>query len=153
MKRMIDDYITRFYAPEDKRFNALCADNYALAREIVAWKNKVVEAWDGIKVENIDISQPSLQATGQSYKITAVIDTNGLGKDLGLEYVAYRVEDGVEHLFETKPFKVVKTEGNVLTYELDEKMREAGVYRYGFRLYPVNPNLPHRQDFAYVRWI
>ena len=106
-----------------------------------------------IKVEKLDISQPQLQATGQKYNITAVIDTNGLGKDLGLEYVSYRVEDGVEHLFETKPFKVVKEDGNVLTYQLDEKLREAGVYRYGFRLYPINPNLPHRQDFAYVRWI
>lgn len=28
-----------------------------------------------------------------------------------------------------------------------------GVFRYAYRLYPVNSNLPHRQDFAYVRWI
>lgn len=113
----------------------------------------VVEAWDGIKVESLEISQPALNATGQKYEVTAVIDTNGLGKDLALEYVSYQVEDGVEHLFETKQFKVVKEEGNVLTYELSEKLREAGVYRYAFRLYPSNPNLPHRQDFAYVRWI
>lgn len=153
MKRMIDDYIERFYNPEDKRFIALCAENFALAREIVAWKNKIVDAWPGIKVESLDITQPSLNATGQSYNITAVIDTNGIGKDLGLEYVSYKVEDGVEHLFETKPFKIVKEEGGKVTYQLDKKLREAGVYRYGFRLYPNNPNLPHRQDFAYVRWI
>ena len=36
--------------------------------------------------------------------------------------------------------------------ELD-KLRDPGVFRFGYRLYPVNPNLPHRQDFAYVRWI
>ncbi|MDE6652162.1 MAG: alpha-glucan family phosphorylase [Paramuribaculum sp.] len=153
MKRMIDDYISRFYLPEDKRFNALCKNDFALAKEIVAWKNKVVEAWDGIKVEKLDICQPALNATGQKYEITAVIDTNGLGKDLALEYVSYQVEDGVEHLFETKQFKVVKEEGNIVTYQLSEKLREAGVYRYAFRLYPTNPNLPHRQDFAYVRWI
>ena len=99
------------------------------------------------------MNQPSQEKTGDKYDITAVIDTNGLGKDLGLEYVVYRIEDGVEHLFETKQFKVVKEEGNVLTYRLEEKIREAGVFRYGFRIYPVNANLPHRQDFAYVRWI
>ena len=153
MKRMIDDYISRFYLPEDKRFKALTADNFALAREIVAWKEKVVAAWDGVKVESLEVNQPSQEKTGDKYDITAVIDTNGLGKDLGLEYVVYRIEDGVEHLFETKQFKVVKEEGNVLTYRLEEKIREAGVFRYGFRIYPVNANLPHRQDFAYVRWI
>ncbi len=153
MQRMIEDYISRFYMPEDKRFNALCANNFALAREIVAWKQKVVEAWDGIKVINIDVDNQLQESTGNHYNVTATVDTNGLGRDLGLECVVYRIENGAEKLFEVRPFKVVKEEGNVLTYHLDDKIREAGVYRYGFRLYPVNPNLPHRQDFAYTRWI
>lgn len=153
MKRMIDDYIDRFYTPEDKRFKALVANDYSLAREIVAWKEKVVAAWDGIKVLDVKANNPSQESTGHKYDVTAVIDTNGLGRELGLECVVYRIEDGVEHLFEVRQFKVVKEEGNVLTYHLDEKIRQAGVFRYAFRLYPINSNLPHRQDFAYVRWI
>lgn len=153
MKRMIDDYIERFYTPESKRFNALSADNYALAREIVEWKNKVVDAWDGIKVLDLQTEGAVDSSTNNTYSVKAVVDTNGLGKELGLEYVAYRVEDGVESLYEVKPFKAVKDENGIVTYELKEKIADAGVYRYAFRLYPVNANLPHRQDFAYVRWI
>lgn len=153
MKRMIDDYIERFYDPEAKRFKALDAHDFALAKEIVAWKNKVVDAWDGIKVLEFNTNNDSQTTTGNDYTAKAVIDTNGLGRELGLEYVAYRVEDGVEHLHTVVPFKVVKEEGNILTYELHECLQDPGVYRYAFRLYPINPNLPHRQDFAYVRWI
>lgn len=153
MKRMIDDYIERFYDPEAKRFKALDAHDFALAKEIVAWKNKVVDAWDGIKVLEFNTNNDSQTTTGNDYSAKAVIDTNGLGRELGLEYVAYRVEDGVEHLHTVVPFKVVKEEGNILTYELHERLQDPGVYRYAFRLYPINPNLPHRQDFAYVRWI
>ena len=153
MKRMIDDYIERFYTPESKRFNALSADNYALAREIVEWKNKVVDAWDGIKVLDLQTEGAVNSSTNNTYSVKAVVDTNGLGKELGLEYVAYRVEDGVESLYEVKPFKAVKDENGIVTYELKEKIADAGVYIYAFRLYPVNANLPHRQDFAYVRWI
>lgn len=153
MKRMIDDYIERFYDPEAKRFKALDAHDFALAKEIVAWKNKVVDAWDGIKVLEFNTNNDSQTTTGNDYSAKAVIDTNGLGRELGLEYVAYRVEDGVEHLHSVVPFKVVKEEGNILTYELHERLQDPGVYRYAFRLYPINPNLPHRQDFAYVRWI
>ena len=153
MKRMIDDYIERFYDPEAKRFKALDAHDFALAKEIVAWKNKVVDAWDGIKVLEFNTNNDSQTTTGNDYTAKAVIDTNGLGRELGLEYVAYRVEDGVEHLHSVVPFKVVKEEGNILTYELHERLQDPGVYRYAFRLYPINPNLPHRQDFAYVRWI
>ena len=80
MKRMIDDYITRFYDPESRRFNALAANNFALAKEIVAWKEKVVAAWDGIKVLDFQADGPIASSTGQTYNVKAVIDTNGLGR-------------------------------------------------------------------------
>lgn len=153
MKRMIDDYITRFYDPESRRFNALAANNFALAKEIVAWKEKVVAAWDGIKVLDFQADGPIASSTGQTYNVKAVIDTNGLGRSIGLEFVVYRVKYGEEHLYETKQFTVTKEDNSILTYELHDKIHDAGVFRYGFRLYPTNPNLAHRQDFAYVRWI
>lgn len=49
--------------------------------------------------------------------------------------------------------KVVKEDNGILTYELKNKMRDPGVFRYGYRIYPKNPALPHRQDFAWIRWI
>jgi starch phosphorylase len=30
---------------------------------------------------------------------------------------------------------------------------EFGHYKVGIRVYPYNERLPHRMDFAYVRWI
>ena len=154
MKRMIDDYISRFYNPEAARKQKLAANDFALAKEIVAWKEKVAAAWDGIKVFDIRHSgEISNSTTGQKVRIEAIIDTNGLGKDLHLELVVHRLEDGIEHFVSTKDFKVIKEEGNVLTYELDTETNDPGVFRVGYRLYPYNPNIPHRQDFAYTRWI
>ena len=80
-------------------------------------------------------------------------DTNGLGRSIAIEGVLFRVEDGEEKFVETEPLKVVAEDGNVLTYELKTTLRESGVFRYSYRIYPCNKNLPHRQDFAYVRWI
>ncbi len=153
MKRMIDDYIARFYDKEAARSKKLAAKNFALAKEIVAWKEKVAAAWDGIKVFDVETQDTSNNLTGQDFTVKAIVDTNGLGKELGLELVAYQVEDGEEKLCKVAPFKVVKEEGNVLTYEYKGKTDDPGVFRYAYRLYPVNSNLPHRQDFAYVRWI
>ena len=153
MKRMIDDYIERFYDPEAKRFDRLAAKDYALAKEIVAWKEAFVDAWDGVKVIDFKTEGPASATTGDTLTAEAVVDTNGLGKSVGLEYVAYLVEDGVEKLYEVKPFEVVSEENGILTYKFNQEVKDAGVYRYGFRLVPVNDKLPHRQDFAYVRWI
>ena len=153
MKRMIEDYIHRFYDKEAARSKKLQANDCALAKEIVAWKEKVATAWDGIKVFDIQASDITNSTTGNDFATRAIIDTNGLGKDLGLEMVVYKKEDGEEKFWYTKPFDVVKEEGNVLTYQLNMKLKDAGVFRYGYRLYPKNPNLPHRMDFAYTRWI
>ena len=153
MKRMIEDYIHRFYDKEAARSKKLQANDCALAKEIVAWKEKVAAAWDGIKVFDIQASDITNSTTGNDFATRAIIDTNGLCKDLGLEMVVYKKEDGEEKFWYTKPFDVVKEEGNVLTYQLNMKLKDAGVFRYGYRLYPKNPNLPHRMDFAYTRWI
>lgn len=153
MTRVINDYIDRFYLKEAARTKKLSANNCALAKEIAAWKEKVAAAWDGIKVFDIETSDISNSTTGTDYTVRAIIDTNGLGKELGLELVVYKNMDGEEKFCYTKPFDVIKEEGNVLTYQLNAKLKDAGVFRYGYRLYPVNPELPHRMDFAYTRWI
>ncbi|MBD5267044.1 MAG: glycosyltransferase family 1 protein [Bacteroides sp.] len=154
MKRMIDDYIDRFYDKEARRTNKLKANNFALAKEIVEWKEKVAAAWSGVKVESIEeTSEGGYGKTGDSYTTTIVLDTNGLGRDLEIEMVVYKAENGEENMVVTEPFKVVGQEGNKLTYQLKSKMRESGVFRYAFRVYPWNPNMPHRQDFAYVLWV
>ena len=154
MKRMIDDYIERFYDKEGTRAKKLAAHDFALAKEIVAWKEKVAYAWDGIKV--FDVQTPADLVgcvTGRKLDVKAIIDTNGLGKDLGLEMVVFKMEDGEDKFWKTVEFKVVKEEGNVLTYELNRVVADPGVFRIGYRLFPKNPHLPHRMDFAFTRWI
>jgi starch phosphorylase len=153
MKRMIDDYIERFYNKECMRCNQLSADNYAIARQIVAWKERVAAAWDGVKVLSVNQNGDLAHGvTGGPYIIDIVVDTNGIGRDLAIENVIYRIENGVETYEAKEDFEIVKEEGNIISYRLTSKLKEAGVFRYGYRIYPKNSLLPHRQDFAFTRW-
>ncbi|MDE7387907.1 MAG: alpha-glucan family phosphorylase, partial [Muribaculaceae bacterium] len=155
MTRMIDDYIDRFYLKESRRSTALSANDYAMAKEIAAWKQNVAEKWDGIKVISIEDSEGhgGTTPTGTIHKATVVLDTNGLGSNIGVEAVAYKVADGDSEFFEAIDMKIAKEEGSTVTYELSHKMSEPGVFRFAYRIYPKNAALPHRQDFAWVRWI
>lgn len=47
---------------------------------------------------------------------------------------------------------VVKKEGNLYTFSVTTKIDLAGSFKVAYRMFPKNPNLPHRQDFCYVRW-
>nr|MDE6321792.1 alpha-glucan family phosphorylase [Muribaculaceae bacterium] len=153
MKRMIDDYISRFYTPEAIRLKKLKANDDKLAKEIVAWKERVASAWNGVHATEINADNISGASTGDVHEATITVDTNGLGTDVACELVIFQSKDGQEHLLKKVPFKVIAENGNLVTYQLKDKMKDPGVFRYAYRLYPTNPNLPHRQDFAYTRWV
>ena len=155
MKRQLDDYIERFYAPEAKRAHKLIASNFKEAREIVAWKEEVASKWDQIQVLSASINDGelgSMPRSGSELVARCAIDTKGLGKSVGVELVINKQENGERRFFGAKELKVVKEEGSVLTYELRYKLQEAGEFAFSFRMFPNSSKLPHRQDFAYTRW-
>ena len=156
MKRQLDDYYAKFYTKEAKRFHALAANNYEKAKEIAAWKEEVVSKWDSIEVVSVqkpeDVLTGSIES-GKDYTITFVIDEKGLNDAIGLELVTtYAGQDGKQHIYSVEPFKVVKKEGNLYTFQLNHKLENAGSFKVAYRMFPKNPDLPHRQDFCYVRW-
>lgn len=155
MKRMIDDYISRFYAPEAMRYNRLWQNNAAMAREIAAWKQHVAEKWDGVHAQSIEATSPAGQPvnTGQEFDAKVVLDTNGLGKDVGVEMVVHTVHGSKQEFDCAIPMIVASEKCSELTFELHYKIKQAGTFRYAFRAYPYNPELPHRQDFAFVKWL
>ncbi|MBP6140032.1 MAG: glycosyltransferase family 1 protein [Bacteroides sp.] len=156
MKRQLDDYYDRFYNKLAKRFHVLNADNYKKAKEIAAWKEEVAEKWDSIEVVSFEKSEELIQdsiQSGKDYTITYVIDEKGLNDAIGIELVTIFTDaDGKEHVYSVEPFEVVKKEGTLYTFQATHSLSNAGSFKVAYRMYPKNPDLPHRQDFCYVRW-
>ena len=156
MKRQLDDYYDRFYNKLAKRCHVLNADNYKKAKEIAAWKEEVAEKWDSIEVVSFEKSEELLQdsiQSGKDYTITYVIDEKGLNDAIGIELVTIFTDaDGKEHVYSVEPFEVVKKEGTLYTFQATHSLSNAGSFKMAYRMYPKNPDLPHRQDFCYVRW-
>ena len=155
MKRQLDDYYSKFYEKEAKRFKQISKDSYRLAKDIAQWKEVVAERWDAIRVVSSewDVSAAGLE-TGQKYRLRYVIDEQGLDDAIGLEKVNIFIDKkGEERIYSIEPLKLVAREGNNYTFEAELEPKQAGEYRSAVRMYPKNKNLPHRQDFCYVRWI
>ena len=156
MKRMLDDYVARFYSPLAARAARLEQSDFAEAREIAAWKQEVAEHWNDFEVESFDYQDAAAHPTvGEEYDIRIVIDRKSLRSMLGVEIV-YTRENPENHqteLVSVAPFTLRKEVGSKLYFELRKKASVYGHMRVGFRVFPVNPKLPHRMDFAYVRWI
>ena len=156
MKRQLDDYYSKFYCKLAKRFQTLAANDNAKAKEIAAWKEDVVAKWDAIEIVSCDKVEDLKNGdieSGKEYTITYVIDEKGLNDAVGLELVTtYTTADGKQHVYSVEPFSVIKKEGNLYTFQVKHSLSNAGSFKVSYRMFPKNPELPHRQDFCDVRW-
>ena len=153
MKRQLDDYYTKFYNKLGSRFAALSANDNAKAKEIAAWKETVAERWDSIEVVSATNIADMEVVSGDNVKLTVVLDEKGLDDAVGVEVVTIETDiEGKEHIHTIDTMNLVKRENNIHTFEGTHEVNNAGTFKVAYRMYPKNVDLPHRQDFCYVRW-
>jgi len=156
MKRQLDDYYTKFYNPLATRAKLLLKDNFMKAKSIALWKEQVAERWDNINVVSVNRKEQVMAGqfvSGKKYEISFVIDEQGLDDVIGLELVVMQNDDeGKEHIAYIQQFNVTNRDGNLFTFSGALQLPNAGAFKLAYRIYPKNSDLPHRQDFCYVKW-
>jgi starch phosphorylase len=156
-KRMIDDYLNKFYFKLAKRSAMLKENNFAKAKEIAAWKENISSKWHEIEVTEVNIPEKLIHDphVGEDYPLEVVIDTKGLNdKGIGVELVVVKKDkNNKDLLHDVEELNLVRTEGSKMYFSMEYQMNLAGSFKYAFRMFPKNEDLPHRQDFCYVRWI
>ena len=158
MKRQLDDYYDKFYIKQAARFKKLSANNNQLAKDIALWKETVAERWDAINIVSKESSTNVFEngvETGVRYTVKVVVDEQGLDDAIGLELVTLKPETDPSdrEVYSVHEFKMVGHEGNLYTFEVAIEPDRAGAYRAAVRMFPKNKELPHRQDFCYVKWL
>ncbi len=157
-KRMMDDYFDRFYNKLAHRSALLQENNYQKAKEIVKWKEETASKWDTLEVVKMEFN-PNLKmkvnnGNDEVYS-QVVIDKKSLNCDIGLECVVVDHDNMNKEpqFIESFEFDLVRTEGSLLYFETNKQLNDPGTHQYGLRIYPKHPDLPHRMDFAYIKWI
>ncbi|MEH2025270.1 alpha-glucan family phosphorylase [Nostoc sp.] len=80
--RMVGEYAGRAYFPASDRYHTLTVDNYAPAKELAAWKEKLGEHWFDIKIKDIDVSAASDDIeVNQTVAVKAKVDLATLTND------------------------------------------------------------------------
>lgn len=155
-KRMMDDYFDRFYNKQAQRAGLISAEDFKKAKELATWKESIAAGWNNIQIVSVDATEKFLTnpQVGENYEVNVIIDTKmEIEKGIGIEMVAVSTDkNNTEHFVNAQEFNLIKTEGTKLFFNLKFRLHQAGPYKTGFRMFPKNELLPHRQDFAYVRW-
>lgn len=157
MKRMIDDYNRKFYTKQIERSENLIKDNYKKAKEILVWKNEIMEKWDDISIIYTEYPDSNVRPLilGEKFKVKVKLDINSLKpEDIGVEILLGRKrEDDSEKLLYVFKLKLSSIDGSIAVYKREMPVTIAGIYDFTFRVYPKNKSLPNRKDFPLVKWI
>ena len=154
--RMLTDYEEKFYLPMSRRYHRLRENNYAVANQIAEWKKKVSREWDSVQVDGLILPDKSKQiiSLGKSYQAKVTLDLGELSiDDVGIELVAMMKKDENLEVCFTQEFVPVSVENGKALYSIEVTPDDPGQFMLGLRIFPKNILLPHRQDFALVKWV
>lgn len=156
-KRMLEDYINKFYSKLASRSEILAANNYSKAKEVAAWKEDVAAHWNDLELVSLNYDEALLSKgleVGDKMRIEIVVDKKGMSGDIGVEIVGIRQNpDSNAQRLAVTPMILEKKEGSKMYFGVSVKASETGNTKFSFRIYPDNKDIPHRMDFAYVKWV
>ena len=154
--RMLTDYCNQYYYPQAEAVAALVADDFKAAREIAGWKKHLERQWANIDVVSYTHPEASYNLGPDAHMEGEVVLNIGdlRPEDIGVEMLFCTTDrKGRLHIQDKTEFDVVEFGDSVAKYRTSILPERTGMYQVATRIYAKNPQLPHRQDFALVKWL
>jgi len=152
-KRMVQEYVERFYAPASQRGAHLSADAFQAAQRLAAWRANVAEAWPTVELSSTPV-EGEPKRVGETVEVSAVLNRNGLtDADVRLEVVYSRAEDRLEAGLKRVPMRLVGEESpGVQRFAASFEPELSGRLVYGVRALAHNSELVSPFDAQAIRW-
>jgi phosphorylase/glycogen(starch) synthase len=115
------------------------------------------EEWDNIEVINYSFEKAgeNVYRSGHDYTAEIALNVKSIPREnVGVEFIITHLGKHGEHEFvASEEFHLVSCKSGKCLYRANLVPEKAGSFFYGIRIYPKHPDLPHKQDFALLRWI
>jgi starch phosphorylase len=177
-ERVLRDYLQNFYVPAARQGRSLAADDFRVARDLAAWKQKVAAAWQGVQLKAVGAATQEAMFN-EPVELTVEVELNGLaptdvrvecvvhralGSELTVPVVGYvdsrRPQTGTTYIdgetvlldvFQPVPQQLSEPPSSVCRYQLQFCPPWAGALLYEIRAVPQHPHLPHLYELGLMR--
>jgi starch phosphorylase len=158
--RMAEDYLGQSYAPAAREGRLLGANKAQGARELAAWKQRITQAWTGIRGELTSAIPDSINS-GDPLSLEVALDLNGLQPDDVVVECVLGTLDAEDQLQITgkKLFMEVGEDrnGNNLfrcdLFDFVTPCSDGGLQHFKIRFYPCHHLLSHPLECGLMRWL
>jgi starch phosphorylase len=156
-ERMVREYVTALYVPAAASSRSLAdARGFGPARELAAWKRRVVAAWPLLRVEHVE-SEAAGQALGSSLTVRVSVALGDLTPDdVTVEVVYGRPNDADEIVapsyatLTADPGETAAT--GTVRYSGEVPLDQPGPFGYTVRVLPNHPLLDSRAELGLVTY-
>ena len=154
--RMVRDYVTRLYEPAAEQASRITADGYAPARELAAWKRRVLDGWDTVHVAGVSSDTGSAEL-GTDRTVTVDVDLGALTTDDVAVQLLHGPAGAGDELIDPEVVSLAwsGTEGvgsGMVRYEGGFRCERAGRYGFTVRVVPSNPGLTSPVELGSIAW-
>jgi len=152
--RMVMEYVQRLYIPAAAAQKVISANGYQPARDLAAWKARVIAAWPKVHVSNVESGGvDAVPQVGDELHLRAKIEIDGLSPaDLAVEVVYGRARDG-DRLDDVRyaPLELASAEpGEPAVFAGTVALARAGSFGYNVRVVPSNPLLASPAELGLI---
>lgn len=153
MSRQVKEYTERLYLPAARAGRRLSAQDFAAARNLAAWKERIYAQWNQVRIAAERPSLDTLNA-GESLNLEARVYLGGIEPhEVTVEIVWGIREDETIHEIRVVPMTLAGTlPGGIHRYTGTVTFPERGRFGYGIRVVPHHPDLTVRHEMGLVRW-
>jgi starch phosphorylase len=143
--RMLREYVTRLYVPAALASRTADADDFALAKELAAWKKSVRRAWPAIRIDHVEADGIGDAVNlGTPITVRAFVSLGDLKpEDVVVETVYGRVDadDRITAPQHSAMEPVEMFDGNRWQYRLVVTLDKNGPFGYTVRVLPRHAGL------------
>jgi starch phosphorylase len=152
--RMIQQYVERFYLPASEHYQRVAANDYALARELAAWKSHIREAWDDVRVGRVEELGPSNISVGEGIEVEARVDLAGLdpGEVAVQAYYSRLRSDGSLTNGHGIDLRLTGRDGDEYVYGGTVPSRASGLHGFAVRVLPFHEDVLVPHELPLIAW-
>ena len=153
--RMVREYVTRLYLPAARASQALAGGGpeFAGARELAAWKDRVAKAWPGVAIEHVEADDGE-QSPGARLVVRASVALGELSPDDVTVQVVYGPagdEDEItDPAFADLELEGEPAAGSAARYAGEAELGRPGPFGYTVRVLPRHPLLASPAEMGLI---
>ncbi len=147
--RMVRDYVERLYLPASASTRSLMADGASGARELAAWKQRILEAWPSVGVGSVESGGvDTVPEVGDELHVRALVRLDGLSTDDVTVELRYGTARSSDELVDPETLALGPddtasghTPAGLVQFAGTVPLARAGSFGYTVRVLPRHPRL------------